>query len=176
MPQDPVPPSQGFSSRYPSVSPAAMSAAADTRPTGNPSTSSRVAFGTPPVGGVGNTRPREVIRVERDYEAGEMCQFWSGWMWELEGRVSPKDYEKTVDEMNAILASAHDPAKSLLDNCLAILTLYLSPLVLTSHYEREMLKLHTLLARANRELYNPAGLNLLSPRTNAFLFMEIEYY
>ncbi|BGP47245.1 hypothetical protein JCM10450v2_003097 [Rhodotorula kratochvilovae] len=127
-------------------------------------------FGTPPVGVIGKTRPREVIRVERDYTAGETCQFWSGWIWELEGRVSPTDYQNTLNEVNVVLASAHNPAKSFFDNCLAILTLYISPLLLTSHYEREMRQLHDLLARANRELYNPVGLNLLSPRKNAFLF------
>jgi hypothetical protein len=45
-------------------------------------------YGTAPVGVIGKHKPREVIRVERDYSGGELCQFWSGWIWELEGRVS----------------------------------------------------------------------------------------
>lgn len=45
-------------------------------------------YGTQPVGVIGKHKPREVIRVERDYSGGELCQFWSGWIWELEGRVS----------------------------------------------------------------------------------------
>lgn len=45
-------------------------------------------FGTPPVGVIGKHKPREIVRVERDYSVGELCQFWSGWIWELEGRVS----------------------------------------------------------------------------------------
>ncbi|TNY17857.1 Golgin subfamily A member 7/ERF4 family-domain-containing protein [Rhodotorula diobovata] len=153
-------------------------------------------FGTPPVGVVGKTRPREVIRVERDYSSGEVCQLWSGWIWELEGRVSPTDYQNTLNELNEVLASAHDPTKSFIDNCLAVLTLYLSSLLVSSHYERvrasrrlltawrltlrwwvqEMRRLHSVLARANSDLYNPVGLNLLSPCENAFLFLEIEYY
>lgn len=44
-------------------------------------------FGSAPKGVIGKTKPREVIRVERDYEAGETPQFFSGWIWELEGRV-----------------------------------------------------------------------------------------
>lgn len=45
-------------------------------------------YGTAPAGVIGKNKPREVIRIERDYSEGELCQFWSGWIWELEGRVS----------------------------------------------------------------------------------------
>ncbi|GAA5823469.1 hypothetical protein JCM11251_000643 [Rhodosporidiobolus azoricus] len=133
-------------------------------------------FGTAPVGAIGKTKPREVIRIERDYSAGETCQFWSGWIWELDGRISPTDYQNTLNELNTVLASAHDPYRSCFDNCLSVLTLYLSPLLLTSHYEREIRHFHRILERANRELFNPVGLNLLSPRRNAYLFLEVEYY
>ncbi|ORY91578.1 Golgin subfamily A member 7/ERF4 family-domain-containing protein [Leucosporidium creatinivorum] len=133
-------------------------------------------YGTAQVGVIGKHKPREVIRVERDYSGGELCQFWSGWIWELEGRISPTDFQNTLNELNTVLASAHDPYKSCFDNCFAILTLYISPQILGSHYEREMAKFDRIMERANREVYNPAGLNLLSPRRNAFLFLEIEYY
>lgn len=44
-------------------------------------------FGTPQVGIIGHHKPREIVRIERDYTAGETCQFWSGFPLELEGRV-----------------------------------------------------------------------------------------
>lgn len=50
-------------------------------------------FGSAPQGVIGKHKPREVIRVERDYTGGELCQFWSGWIWELEGRVSQRAKE-----------------------------------------------------------------------------------
>jgi hypothetical protein len=53
-----------------------------------------------------------------------------------DAQVSPTDYQNTLNELNTVLANAHNPYKSLLDNTLAILTLYLSPYVLGSHYER----------------------------------------
>ncbi|GAA6042005.1 hypothetical protein JCM8097_009141 [Rhodosporidiobolus ruineniae] len=133
-------------------------------------------FGTAPVGVIGKTKPREVIRVERDYSAGERVQFWSGWIWELDGRISPTDFQNTLNELNTVLASAHDPAKSCFDNCLAVLTLYISPHVVGTHYDREMRKFDRVLERANRDVFNPAGLNILSPRRNAYLFLEVEYY
>jgi hypothetical protein len=33
-------------------------------------------------------KPREVVRIDRDYSSGELCQLWSGFPPELEGRVS----------------------------------------------------------------------------------------
>lgn len=45
-------------------------------------------FGTSPKGVIGIHKPRAVVRVARDYSAGELCQFWSGWKEELQGRVS----------------------------------------------------------------------------------------
>ncbi|KAM0746339.1 hypothetical protein T439DRAFT_294260 [Meredithblackwellia eburnea MCA 4105] len=130
-------------------------------------------FGSAPVGVIGKHKPREVLRIERDYSAGEICQFWSGWIWELEGRVTPTAYQTTLNELNIVLASAHDPYKSCFDNVLAVLTLYTSPQILGSHYEREMRKFDRVLERANREIYNPVGLNILSPRRNAFLFVSL---
>lgn len=52
------------------------------------------------------------------------------------GQISPTEYQNTLNELNEVLASAHNPYKSCFDNTLAVLTLYLSPLVLGSHYER----------------------------------------
>lgn len=45
-------------------------------------------FGTPQTGIIGRHKPREIIRIDRDYSSGEICQFWSGYQFELEGRVS----------------------------------------------------------------------------------------
>ena len=45
------------------------------------------AFGTPPVGQIGVHHPREIIRIERDYAGGELCQFCPVFPLELEGRV-----------------------------------------------------------------------------------------
>lgn len=133
-------------------------------------------FGTSPRGTIGIHKPRAIVRVERDYSAGELCQFWSGWKEELQGRVTPTTYQTTMNDLNTILASANDPYKSIFDNCLSILTLYLSPFLLGSHYEREMRKFDSVLEKANQTIYNPAGLNFLPPRKCAYLFLEIEYY
>jgi hypothetical protein len=45
-------------------------------------------FGTPQIGIIGKHKPREIVRIDRDYSDGEICQFWSGYPMELEGRVS----------------------------------------------------------------------------------------
>ncbi|KDE07967.1 hypothetical protein MVLG_01873 [Microbotryum lychnidis-dioicae p1A1 Lamole] len=129
-----------------------------------------------PRGIMGKTKPRMVLRVERDYSDGQTCQFCCDWIDELKGRVTRNDFESMLNGMNAILASAHDPYRSIVDNCCAILTFYLSPKLFPSHFAKCMREFDRVLERANREIYNPVGLNLLPPRRTAFLFMEIEYY
>jgi len=134
------------------------------------------AFGTPPMGQIGVHHPREVIRIERDYTGGELVQFAPIYPLELEGRITPTHFLESINAMNELLISAHSLRRSFLDNTLAVLTLQLSRLFLTSHYEKEMQRLQCLIDGLNVELYNPVGLNILWPRNVAFLYLEIEYY
>lgn len=134
------------------------------------------AFGTPPMGQIGVHHPREVIRIERDYTGGELIQFAPIYPLELEGRITPTQFLESINAINELLISAHSIRRSMVDNVLAVVTLYLSRLIITSHYEKEMKRLRLLFDELNTGLYNPAGLNLLWPDKVAFLYMEIEYY
>lgn len=51
-------------------------------------------------------------------------------------QISPTAFSETINDINILLISAHDPAFGCLDNTLSVLTLYLSPLVLGSRYAR----------------------------------------
>ncbi|KZT61807.1 hypothetical protein CALCODRAFT_427081 [Calocera cornea HHB12733] len=129
------------------------------------------AYGTSPTGKIGVHYPREILRVERDYSGGEVIQFHPAYPLELEGRVTHTQFQETINSINERLISAHSIGWSFFDNMLAILTLYLSWLFLSTHYEREMTKLRATIDRLNRDVYNPAGLNILWPRNVAFLFV-----
>ncbi|KAI0932887.1 hypothetical protein AcW1_000123 [Taiwanofungus camphoratus] len=134
------------------------------------------AYGTPPVGHIGVHHPREIVRVERDYSGGELVQFASVYPLEFEGRITPTQFLETINAINELLLSAHSLRHSFFDNTISFLSLQLSRLVITSHYEKEMQQLHNLIDDLNVRLYNPVGLNILWPRKVAFLFLEIEYY
>ncbi|KAG6891007.1 hypothetical protein C0992_011284 [Termitomyces sp. T32_za158] len=152
------------------------------------------AFYSPPVGQIGLHHPREIIRIERDYTGGELIQFAPIFPVELEGRITPTHFLESINAINELLISAHSLRHSFLDNTLAVLTLQLSRLFITSHYHKastgalvlpikipdmavqEMQKLQQLVDTLNVELYNPAGLNILWPQNVAFLYLEIEYY
>lgn len=41
-----------------------------------------------------------------------------------------------MNELNAILASAFDPYKAIFDNVVAVLSLYISTWLLSSHYDK----------------------------------------
>ncbi|KAJ7151628.1 Golgin subfamily A member 7/ERF4 family-domain-containing protein, partial [Mycena filopes] len=130
------------------------------------------AYGTQPMGQIGLHHPREILRVERDYTGGELVQFAPIYPLELEGRITPTQFLETINAINELLISAHSLRHSFLDNVLSMLSLQLSRLILTSHYENTA-GAHPDL---NTRVYNPSGLNILWPQRVAFLFMEIEYY
>lgn len=137
-------------------------------------------FGTPPAGRVGISKPRAIVRIERDYSArgatSGRVQFWDGWVEELEGRISPLQFQNTLNDLNLILASAYCPSSSIFDNTLAVLSLYTSPWLLGTHYKKQMDLFKDALEQYNQSIYHPVGLNILHPRKVAFLFLEIEYY
>ncbi|KAI9512316.1 Golgin subfamily A member 7/ERF4 family-domain-containing protein [Russula earlei] len=134
------------------------------------------AYYTPPVGQIGLHHPREIVRVERDYSGGEIVQFSSSYLEELEGRISPRQFIESINVINEILISAYSLRRSIFDNCVEIFTLQLSRLLLSTHYEREMNRLERRMDELNRELFNPVGLRMIWPRKVGFLFLEIEYY
>lgn len=134
------------------------------------------AFGTPPTGQIGVHHPREIIRIERDYTGGELTQFAPIYPLELEGRINPTQFLESINAINELLISAHSLHHSFMDNMLAVFSLQLSKLFLTSHYDKEMARLRYLFEDLNAGLYNPVGLNIIWPRDVAFLFLEIEYY
>lgn len=134
------------------------------------------AFGTDPIGQIGIHHPREIVRIERDYSGGEIIQFSAVYPLEFEGRITPTQFLESINAINEILISAHSLSHSCLDNVLAFFTLQLSRLVTTTHYEKEMNRLHQLIDAMNKNTFNPVGLNIVWPRDVAFLFLEIEYY
>ncbi|KAG8762947.1 hypothetical protein FRC11_006894 [Ceratobasidium sp. 423] len=134
------------------------------------------AYGSDPVGQIGVHYPREILRIERDYSGGELCQFHPTFPLELEGRVTPVQHQESMNSINEVLISAHKLFPSFVYNSVAILTLYISTLFVSSHYDKEMRRLRLLIDQLNREIYNPQGLNVLWPQRTAFLFLEIEYY
>ncbi|GAA6023933.1 hypothetical protein JCM11491_000292, partial [Sporobolomyces phaffii] len=67
---------------------------------------SQSVFGSPPQGVIGETVPREIIRIERDYSSGTgTVQFWPGWIWELEGRAimyPPRPPHHSIQDHDAL--------------------------------------------------------------------------
>jgi len=134
------------------------------------------AYGTAPTGHIGVHHPREILRVERDYTGGELIQFAPIYPLELEGRITPTQFLESINSINELLISAHSLRHSFLDNLVTILSLQISRLFLTTHFEKEMRRLRHLIDDMNIRTFNPVGLNILWPRKVAFLYLEIEYY
>lgn len=130
------------------------------------------AYGTTPTGQIGLHHPREVVRIERDYDHGELVQFSPAYPLELEGRITPTQFLDTINAINERLIRAHSLSDAFFFNLLAILTFWISPFFVQSTYKKEMRNLQALVDALNAELYNPQGLNILWPRRSAFLFVS----
>ncbi|SNX85157.1 uncharacterized protein MEPE_03866 [Melanopsichium pennsylvanicum] len=133
-------------------------------------------FGSGVTGKPGVTFAKEIVRIERDYSAGELPQFHSSFPLELEDRISPTTLSEIVNDINQLLIDAHNPTHTWIDNIVAILTFYLSSIMLGTHYKKTIEKLNNYIDKVNKDLLHPVGLALVNPVKTAFLFIEVEYY
>ncbi|KAF8330390.1 Golgin subfamily A member 7/ERF4 family-domain-containing protein [Cantharellus anzutake] len=131
------------------------------------------AYGTPPIGQIGIHYPREIFRIERDYTAGELPQFLPTYPLELEGRITPTQFQETINDINEILISAYSTQAAFWENLLAVATLYTSMLFIKTHYNKEMRRLKMLIDEKNAIMYHPQGLHIVWPRKSAFLFVSV---
>ncbi|RIB09327.1 Golgin subfamily A member 7/ERF4 family-domain-containing protein [Gigaspora rosea] len=116
--------------------------------------------------------PKQIIRIERDYTRGEMCQFQSAFPLEIDGRINPRQFQQTINRLNELLSKAFNPKYNCFDNCLACVTIYLSTLCMRSHYDKTIEEICTFLDNENLTLYNLNGLNFRDPRKSSFLFVS----
>ncbi|ORY35010.1 Golgin subfamily A member 7/ERF4 family-domain-containing protein [Naematelia encephala] len=133
-------------------------------------------FGQPVTGTIGLHLPKEVVRIERDWSGGEVCQFDTTFPIELEDRITPDQWRTFIDQLNIHLAEAYSVKGAVMDNLLAIFTWWTSLLWSTSHFERGLKEAEKTIQQANTEVFESKGLRVLSPRSVALQFLEIEYY
>nr|KIR47006.1 hypothetical protein I312_03902 [Cryptococcus bacillisporus CA1280] len=131
-------------------------------------------FHQPVTGEIGKHLPKEMVRIERDWSGGEMCQFETIFPLELEGRIQPSQLFSFLNAINAKFVEAYAMTPNIIDNLIALATLWTSLLWKTSHFEKKLNEVEGLIEDANRETFNKVGLNVLSPRDVALQFLLIE--
>lgn len=65
---------------------------------------------------------------------------------------------------------------NIIDNLIAIATLWTSLLWKTSHFEKKLREVEKIIGDANKEMFNKAGLNVLSPRDVALQFVSLLFF
>ncbi|WWC93085.1 uncharacterized protein L201_008050 [Kwoniella dendrophila CBS 6074] len=133
-------------------------------------------FHQPITGTIGKHLPKEIIRIDRDWSGGEVCQFDTVYPMELDGRIQPNQILTFITGLNEILYSAYAVRAAIWDNLIAVGTLWTSLFWRQSHFEKELQRAEKFIRESNQQLFNPQGLNVLSPRFVALQFLEIEYY
>ncbi|EIW71762.1 hypothetical protein TREMEDRAFT_22967, partial [Tremella mesenterica DSM 1558] len=133
---------------------------------------SETYFGQPTTGIISRHLPKEILRIERDWSEGEVCQFEPIFPMELEGRISPSTFQEFIRTINAHLTNAYSVRGAVVDNLIAVSTWWTSLLWRTSHFEKKHLKLtERSIERYNKETFEPVGLRILSPRHVALQFV-----
>ncbi|KLT44281.1 hypothetical protein CC85DRAFT_283795 [Cutaneotrichosporon oleaginosum] len=133
-------------------------------------------YGQPPTGIIGRDLPKEIVRVDREWSLGDICQFSTAFPLELETRLDAATYTKLIESINAPLREAYSVSGAVVDNLIGVLTWWTSLLWRTSHFEKELRRAEDIIEEANTTTFNRVGLNILSPRSVALQYLEIEYY
>ncbi|WRT69422.1 uncharacterized protein IL334_006408 [Kwoniella shivajii] len=129
-------------------------------------------FHQPQTGIIGKHLPKEMVRIERDWSDGEICKFETMFPMELEGRIEPIQMTSFINSLNEILHSAYAVKAAIWDNIVAISTLWTSLIWRQSHFEKELQRAEEFIQLKNKQLFNPNGCNVLSPRYVALQFVR----
>lgn len=123
-------------------------------------------YGSDPTGTLGVHHPKEIVRIERDWSGpagGQVCQFYTSWVMELEGRVrlvpvdlshavcvrsstspvsispfqvTPTQFQALINTLNHHLQLANSTGSTVWENILAVLTWHTSLIWYTPRFER----------------------------------------
>ncbi|KAG2193201.1 hypothetical protein INT46_005149 [Mucor plumbeus] len=122
--------------------------------------------------------PVKSIRVERDYSLGDgITRFSTQYPVELEGKITTEQFLHTINEINNIMDYADRLSwRIVLENIIETLTIYLWPILFSTHYQRVVKRLLTFIESENSTIYYPQTLSISNPVKSAFLFIEINFY
>ncbi|KAG1173719.1 hypothetical protein G6F70_005635 [Rhizopus microsporus] len=101
-----------------------------------------------------NRVPIKSIRIERDYSLGDgITRFYTNYPEDLQGRITPEQFKHTIEEVNRMMDYADRLSwKVILENIMETLTIYLWPVLFSTHYQRAIDRLHTFIDSENQNL------------------------
>ncbi|KAG1123438.1 hypothetical protein G6F42_010548 [Rhizopus arrhizus] len=125
-----------------------------------------------------NRVPVKSIRVERDYSLGDgITRFSTQYPVELERKITTEQFLHTINEINIIMDYADRLSwRIVLENIIETLTIYLWPILFSTHYQRVVKRLLAFIESENSTVYYPQSLSISNPVKSAFLFIEINFY
>lgn len=119
-------------------------------------------------------RKVQKVYIQRDYSEGTAVQFQKKFPLELEGKVSRKTMDQTVQTINKIFNEAErTDAAALLHGCGACLTGYLVYMCMDTPYEKCMKTLAQYIHEQNENVFIPKGLFITNPMERGLRVIEI---
>lgn len=125
-----------------------------------------------------NRVPIKSIRIERDYSLGDgITCFNTDYPEDLRGRIAPEEFAHTIQEINTRMDYADRLSwRVVFENVMETLTIYLWPILFSTHYQRAIHQLHAFIDSENQNIYHLHQLSISDPVKSAFLFIEINFY
>lgn len=87
-------------------------------------------------------------------------------------QISPSVLQSLIESLNTDLTAAYSIRGAAIDNIIAVASWWTSLWWRTSTFERYLQSLEEKIRLANEEVFNPAGLNVLSPRDVALQYVS----
>ncbi|KAI8889818.1 hypothetical protein K501DRAFT_320172 [Backusella circina FSU 941] len=121
--------------------------------------------------------PTKSIRIERNYSLGDgITRFNTEYPIELTGRLSPEQFQYTIDEINKRMDYADRLSwRIVFENIIETLTIYIWPIFFSTHYQRSVKQLLSFIDSENINVYHPQSLSISNPVKSAFLYVSNFY-
>lgn len=92
-------------------------------------------------------------------------------------QISVEEFTHTINEINKYMDYADRITwRIVLENIMEILTIYISPIFISTHYQRAVKRLLSFIESENSKIYYPQSLSISDPVKAAFLFVSICMY
>lgn len=88
-------------------------------------------------------------------------------------QISVQEFAHTINEINKLMDYADRISwRIVLENIMEILTIYISPIFFSTHYQRAVRQLLSFIESQNSKTYYPQSLSISDPVKAAFLFVS----
>uniref|UniRef100_A0A914WRP5 Ras modification protein ERF4 n=1 Tax=Plectus sambesii TaxID=2011161 RepID=A0A914WRP5_9BILA len=114
--------------------------------------------------------------VQRDYSRGLAVRFMTDFPEELQGKIDPMVWQKTITNVNRFFDEAETVGgRSVFETLAGCFSCYMTQFCMTSQYQKKLMALAKFLEEQNKSIYIPSGLFVTDPMERGLRVIEISF-